>query len=125
MALHTSAGLMILGGAALMFSWRERRQQNDWRLWTLVTIAVAGLVTTVSFWQALSAVEWLQLESRLEFRSDLPGTVLIFGLLMTALLATAVYLAQTARLRTSISERLRLMAEKEIAERKQAETALS
>lgn len=126
MAVHTSAGLMILGGAALMFSWRERRQvQNDWRSWALVTIAVAGLVTSVSFWQALSAVEQLQLESRLEFRSDLPETVLIFGLLMTALLATAVYLAQTARLRTSISERLRHMAEKEIAERKQAETALS
>ncbi len=106
MALHTSIGLMVLGGAIVTFACRKGRGvQTDWRARSLVIVITGGLVTSLSFWQALSLVEKLQIESVVRLRTGTPETVLIFSLVMTALLGTALYLAQTARLRAVRLER--------------------
>ena len=105
MAFHTAAGLIVLGLAAVGFSWRDARK--NLRSWTAVIVAMTGAITSISLWQALSLVEDLHLEKTIRYRSALPEAVLIFSLLVTALLGIAVYLAQTARVRTSAAERLR------------------
>ena len=121
MAAHTSVGLIILGAALVVVSWRQGRGvERDRRAWALVIVVMGGLVTSLSFWQALSIVEQLRAESVIRLRSGMPETVLVFGVLMTTLLATAVYLAQTARLRTALAERLRLDAERSSEELKRA-----
>lgn len=125
MLVHTSIGLVLLGVGVLAVSWREgRHAQREWHSWVLVVIAMAGAVTSISFWQALLLVGGSHLKSAVRLQSDLAVAVLIFGLLATALLVSAVLLAQAAHLRASLAERLRIQAEKETAERKLAEEAL-
>jgi len=125
MVIPASVGLVLLGVGVLAVSWRERPHvQKDRHSWTLVVVAMAGVVTSTSLWQALLLAEKLHLESAVQLRSDLAGAVLIFGLLATVLLGAAVYLAQTAHLRAALAERLRTQAEKEIAERKLAQQEL-
>jgi PAS domain S-box-containing protein len=126
MAVHTSAGLVLLGAGTTIFSWRELvRLQADRRAWISTMIAMAGSVTSISLWQALSSVEKLQTESALRLQSGLSGVIMVLGLLLTGLLGAAVYLAQTARFRTRLAEHLRENAQKESAERKLALEALS
>ncbi len=110
MALHTSVGLLVIGIAIVANSWRGVRTAD--RLWPLVVILIPGIVTSVSFWQALSVVEAAHLESGIRVRSGLPEAVLIFGLIVTALLATAIWLAQTARRRAATAEDSRCAADK-------------
>ena len=115
MAVHTAAGLILLGVAILASSWREHRRATDWFSWASVATAAFGVITSLSFWQALSSLDRLPLESAVRFRSALPELVLIFGLLVTALLLVAVSLAETARGRTALAEQSR--AETETASR--------
>ena len=110
MALHTSAGFIVAGAGVMAFFWRENpTARKDWRSSALVIVATLGIVASLSFWSTLSLEEHLYLDPSLQ--SGLPGTVLVFGLLVTVLVGTAVFLAQTARLRTGISEHMRLRAE--------------
>lgn len=83
----------------------------------LQTNIIIGQMT----WQARL---WPKLETVARARSPLPRVVLLGGLLMSALLASSVYLAQTSRIRarevTAVDEQLK----KEIAERERVEEEL-
>ena len=125
-ALPTAVGLILLGVGLLAVCWRKNHCIPEERhSWALVLIGMTGVVTSISLWQALSSMEKLHLESARQFGSALAGAVLTFGLLATAFLGAAVYLAQRARLRMSLTESLRLKAEKEAAERELAEQNLA
>jgi PAS domain S-box-containing protein len=124
MAVHTSAGLLVLSSAILTSAWKMGRpDRRERRTLALVVVAVTGGVTTLSLWQALATTQKVQMDEQIA-GSQLPLIVLIFGLATTGLAAAAVYLAQTARLRTAVAEHLRETAEKEILERKRAAEAL-
>ncbi len=112
MEAQTAAGLVLLGSLAVAAGWpRGREAHEDWRWFGAALAGIAGSMTAVSFWRALAALEQSQLGSAVRFRSGLPEGVLVFGLLVTVLLGIAAYLAQTARLRAVLSDRLRAEAE--------------
>jgi signal transduction histidine kinase/CheY-like chemotaxis protein len=81
----------------------------------------ANIVIGQMTWQARL---WPKLETVARARSPLPRVVLLGGLLMAGLLASSVYLAETARVRarevTAVDEQLK----KEIAERERVEDEL-
>jgi PAS domain S-box-containing protein len=113
MALHTAAALILLGAAVLLGSWRmSPAVRKDCRLWISAVVGTAGVVTAISFWEALALLEHLHSASVARFRSGLPEAVLIFGVLVTGALVAALYFAQSARLRTGLAEGLRTQAER-------------
>ena len=125
MAAHTSVGLILLGASLLASSWRDNYADETSRSsWLLVVITMAGVVTSVSLWQALAFVERARDTSSAPLHSAMPETVLMAGLLLTALFGAAVYLAQMAWLRTHLAERTRRELQRENAERKRAEEEL-
>ncbi len=106
MAAHTAIGLTVLGASVMLFSWRNTPPEDGSRaLWLVAVATMSGVVTSVSFWEALQTVERAHLDGASRLCSGMPVTVLVLGLLVTALLGTAVYLAQTARLRLRLTER--------------------
>ena len=125
MAVHTSVGLLVLGIGILTAPWRTaNRDRRESRVLLLVLVVVTGAVTSISLWEALAAARRMQLQSEIAAASQLPFIVLVFGLAATALAASAVYLAQTARLRAESAEHLRETAEKEMSEKERAAEAL-
>ncbi|MBZ5617402.1 MAG: PAS domain S-box protein [Acidobacteriia bacterium] len=106
MAIHTSIGVIFLGAGVLALSWPCTAGNDGNRtLWLLPVVASAGVITSVSFWRALESVERAYIAPALHGRSGMPETVLIFGLLMTALLGAAVYLAERVRFQRDLAER--------------------
>ena len=126
MALDTAAALAVLGTGVLVIHSRASRGPGcDRRAVTAMIVLAAGLVTAVSLWQSLAAVEQLHVESAVRLRSQLPEIVLGFVVLLSGLLCATTYLAQTARLQAARAERLRQEAEREAAERTLALEALA
>ncbi len=126
MAFPVACGLVLLGASVLAEAWRQSRQfpaERQW--WILVVVAMTGIVTSTSLWRALMLLETLHFESAHQLRSYAAGAVLMLGLLATALLGAAVYLAHTARLRVMLAEQLRSQAETDSAQRKLAEQDLA
>jgi PAS domain S-box-containing protein len=126
MVFPVACGLVLLGAGVLAESWRQGCYlPAERQLWILVVVAMTGIVTSTSLWRALMLVETLHFDSAHQLRSYTAGAVLILGLLATALLGAAVYLAQTAHLRVSVAERLRGEAEREAAQRKLADQSVA
>ncbi len=109
MAIITSIGLILLGAGVFALSWPPAAGSRWGRTcWLLAVVAGAGAITSVSFWRALESVERAHIEQVTQGRSGMPETVLISGLLVTALLGAAVYLAETARFQAYLAKRLEL-----------------
>jgi PAS domain S-box-containing protein len=126
MAIHTSIGVILLSSGILTLSWRGALGNEKRRtVWLVATVLTGGVVTSVSFWQALASLERVHVGSALRARSWMPETVLFAGVAVTALLGMAVHLASVARLRTALAERMRYRAEEESAQRKVALAALT
>jgi signal transduction histidine kinase len=122
MAIHTSVGAILLGAGVLTLSWRDQNPSDRNRhSWLPAFLTEGGIVTSVSLWQALVYTERAHVELAIRSRSPMPETVLAAGLLVTALLGMAVYLAQMAWLRTRVAERMRAEVEIEAANRQRSD----
>jgi PAS domain S-box-containing protein len=105
MAIHTSVGVILLGAGVLTLSWPCIDAKNGGRtFWLLAVVAAPGVITSASFWRALESVERAHIERVIQGESRMPETVLVFGILMTALLGAAVYLAQKVRFEMFLAE---------------------
>ena len=124
MAVHTSIGFVLLGAGILAGESRNCRNDPGGRpSWLLVVTVTAGIVTSISLWQAVAFLERANRNSAIRLESNMPAAVLLAGLGFTALLGLAVQLAKTAWIRTRLSEQMRAQVEREIAERKLAAEA--
>lgn len=106
----------ILDGDEAIFR-RAGRDRTLARKWAQqVTLDFGGSGWTVRMWPAPETL------SRLD--SKVPETVLSAGLLLAALVGTALFMAQQAWTRAGVAEAMRAAMEKEAHERRQAEQEL-
>ena len=130
MAVHTAAGFVLLGTGLTALAWTEaRRQQQASPRWLAGLAGIAGATASLCLWQALIVHERAQtaLLARLAARMGVPGLphsgemlthgALGAGLLVSALLAGAVWLAQTARRQAAALEQATHMLEARVQER--------
>ena len=100
MAIHTSAGFIVLGLGFTALAWRDEKQlQPDHRFpsWLPIPIGMTGLTVTLALWQALKAYEQKMIEtlgSQAISYSD--EGMLLFGVLMTTTLMLVVWMEQSA-----------------------------
>lgn len=124
MDLYTGAGFFAFGLGMIATAWRDSQvERNETPEWLPVLVCIGILTVTLFLWQALIKQEPDQLEKAIRIETA-SKAILIVGLLMSALLAWMVHLAQTAWLRASQVELANHALEREIVERKQAEEAL-
>ncbi len=113
MAVHTATGFVVLGGGLVAAAWaEERRAEGNPVRWLPLFVGLGAATVALCLWQALVVEESAQLDlirhlaaqnTRLRVgslsraQSLLPLGALVGGLLLAALLAWAVALAQTAR----------------------------
>lgn len=131
MAVHTASGLVILGVGTVAAAWRDDRAETAPR-WLPLLVGAGAAAVTLCLWQALVVEESAQLDlirhlaaqnARLRVgslsraQSLLPLGALGGGLLLAALLAWAVGLAQTARRQAGELEEARDGLERRVAER--------
>ena len=57
MAMHTAAGFIVLGLALYRLAWPAGSKGARAPAWTPIVVGLAGIVVTVSFWQALAGRE--------------------------------------------------------------------
>ena len=90
MAIHTSAGFIILGIGFIAFAWsRDSRQSSESSPgWIPRIIGITGLTITFALWQALSAQEQRMVDEMGASAANFSNEgLLIFGLLLTLTLA--------------------------------------
>lgn len=133
MAVHTAAGFVVLGIGLSALAWaREQQQQAKKQTphWLAGLVGIAGATASLCLWQALIVQERAQMAliHRLAAHAGV-GTTLPYtgemlthgalgaGLLLSALLAGAVSLAQTARRQSAALERAKEGLEARVLER--------
>lgn len=125
MAVHTSAGFIILGIGTFMFAWQEgtvgEKDKRGLPSWLFIPAAIGVATITVVEWQALNAYEQAHPDTLSRLQSLLPLVILVAGLLMAILVGIAVHLAQRLWNRARDIERFNRSLEAEITERKHAE----
>ena len=89
MAVHTSAGFIILGMGLLSFCWFQSSQGIESRKhWLVIPAGFLVVTITVSLWQAFH-VEGVNIIARY--------SVLVFGIILAAVLSYTLYLLQQSR----------------------------
>lgn len=126
MAVHTAAGFVLLGTGLTALAWTEAQQQAAPR-WLAGLAGLAGATASLCLWQALIVQERAQtaLLARMGVgaaglpRSGIMLThgALAAGLLLSALLAGAAGLAQTARRQSAALGRAKEELETRVLER--------
>ncbi len=133
MAVHTASGFVVLGAGVVAFAWRDdQTRARTAPRWLPLFVGLGAATITLCLWQALVVEESAQLDlirhlaaqnTRLRVgslsraQSLLPLGALGGGLLLAALLAWAVGLAQTARRQAGELGEARDGLERRVAER--------
>jgi anti-sigma regulatory factor (Ser/Thr protein kinase) len=136
MAVHTASGFLVLGCGVVALAWRDDRiGRADAPRWLPLLVGVGAAAVTLCLWQALVVEERAQLDlirrlaaqnthlhvySLSRAQSLLPLGALAGGLLLAALLAWTVGLAQTARRQAGELGEARDGLERRVAERTSA-----
>lgn len=115
MAVHTSAGFIILGIGLGAITWRLGRTE---RAWLPIALSVTAATVSISLWQALKSHIH---EQAVGVEDDL---VLVFGLLMAIALYLITALAKKTELAASAAEAANDKFLVEIYERKKVEEEL-
>lgn len=113
MAVHTASGFLVLGVGLILLAWRdEAAAGRTGRRWLPLFVGIGASAAALCLWQALAVEQGAQLAAlrRLEaqdagmplpaltaIQEALPKVALLGGLLLSALLAWSVFLAQIAR----------------------------
>ncbi len=111
MAVHTSAGFMIIGAGMFMVAWRERRDEGA-PAWLAITVAVSAWTASIVLWQA-------------EAQSQIPFLELASGLLVGLLLGATTHFARSTQIRANEIRRVNRGLKRDVSARKQAEQALA
>ncbi len=133
MAVHTALGFVVLGVGTIAFAWRDSGAElKTAPRWLPLLVGIGAAAVTLCLWQALVVEESAQLDlirhlaaqnTRLHVgslsraQSLLPVGALGGGLMLAALLAWAVGLAQTARRQARELGEARDGLERRVAER--------
>lgn len=132
MAVHTAAGFVLLGTGLSALAWFQEKQRaaSSAPRWLAGLVGIAGATASLCIWQALIVQEWAQtalvaqLAAHAGAAASLPQTgemlthgALGAGLLLSALLAGAVLLAQTARRQSAELGRAKEELEARVSER--------
>lgn len=133
MAVHTAIGFIVLGGGLVAAAWAEdRRAGRVPARWLPLFVGLGAATVTLCLWQALVVVESAQLDLIRHLAAQntrghisslsraqilLPLGALGGGLLLAALLAWTVGLAQTARRQAQELGEARDGLERRVAER--------
>jgi PAS domain S-box-containing protein len=115
MAVLTAVGFTVLGTGIIAVAWDGDKADGTPR-WLPLLVLVGMTTATVVLWQAFAA--------ELRIKSHLDEAVLVFGLVLAVLLALAVHLARTARLRARETMTANRKLASEIAGRLRMEEAL-
>ncbi|MBW2269803.1 MAG: hypothetical protein JRH16_14620, partial [Deltaproteobacteria bacterium] len=126
MAVHTSAGFIVVSLGILSFLWQRDSADSQLPAWTPVPMAVAIVAATLCFWQALMAEsDRIQdLNPDLTSIDDLASVMLVVGSSLAVAMALAAHLAQRAGQRAREIEHANRALESEITTRHAAEQAL-
>ncbi|MFC1745149.1 PAS domain S-box protein [Candidatus Riflebacteria bacterium] len=106
MAIHTGAGFIIIGLSYVIYAWYlESSKESVLPPWVPIHVFIIGCLMSILLWQALHSQE-VKLIARhgIKEASYYDDTVLVFGIMLTALLALATYLFQEARQRLRDAE---------------------
>jgi anti-sigma regulatory factor (Ser/Thr protein kinase) len=133
MAVHTAAGFVLLGTGISALAWSREKQQvkETTPHWLAGLVGIAGATASLCLWQALIVQERAQtaLVQKLAAHAGLKpealprtGEILTHGalgagLMLSALLAGAVSLAQTARRQSAALSRAKEELEARVQER--------
>ena len=127
MAVHTSAGFIMLSLGLLSYLWRNDRDDiTQVPYWLPIPVAIGALTVTISLWQALQSGHALMaIGSDIKIdQSRLSYVTLIIGILFSFALSLTFYFAMISNRRTrEIAEVNRNLAS-EISERKHVEVQL-
>ncbi len=117
MAIHTSAGFIVIGSGVVALAWiYEQRYSRYLPRSFPIIVAIAGAMITLSLWQAIYKPETKLLESLAsEHQALADEAVLLFGFLLTGALVLATFLAQQARHRMQAE----MLAKKELHNHKE------
>ena len=146
MAAHGSVGFVVLGLAVMGLGWqRGERGCCGFPRWLPLSVGIFAVTVTLCLWQTLEAMPGAsrnragalaaqlapsagRVKVTAELLKDelhaLPRVALGTGLVMSVLLALAVYSAQAARRPAQAEEASRRHPEREVAQRQRAEEAL-
>ena len=120
MALHTADGFIVVGCGFILLAWRMELANHRWGMpvWLPVPVGIGSLVVCISFWQVLYAGQ------NTSIMAIAHHLLLIFGGLLSVVLALLVYLAQQTWRRAKLAEASQHALALEITEREKTEKAL-
>lgn len=120
MALHTAAGFIVVGSGFILLAWRMELANHRWGLpgWLPAPVGIGSLVVSVSFWRVLYPGQAIPITNIAHH------LLLVFGILLSAVLALLVYLAQQTWRRALLAEASQHALALEITEREKTEKAL-
>jgi len=132
MAVHTAAGFVLLGAGLSALAWAREKQQA-WETaprWLAGLVGIAGATASLCLWQALIVQERAQTALMKQLSTQAGGGTAVphpdemltngaleAGLLLSALLAGAVSLAQTARRQSAEPSQAKAELEARVSER--------
>ena len=133
MAVHTASGFLVLGVGLILLAWRDEvAAGRTGRRWLPLFVGVGAAAAALCLWQALAVEQGAQVAAlrRLEaqdaglplpalnaIQEALPKVALLGGLLLSALLAWSVFLAQVARRQAAALEAAQDSLEARVAAR--------
>ncbi len=122
MAVHTAAGLVLVGVALMSWVWQtEKPRQNSLPLWLPVVAGASVMTVVLLLWQALLVQ---QQEYPTATRTALPLVLLVSGILMALFVMLTVFLAQRAHRQAWEATTANDALQQEIAARKDMEATL-
>ncbi len=128
MAVHTSAGFIVLGTGIFMLAWREGVLEDSTNIvppWFSIAAGLGMISIVVIFWQALflhhNAPDAPVHDSHSDFFTY---SILVMGLLMSVLLVLVIRFAQASSRRAAELEEATLELERDIIERKHSEESI-
>ena len=126
MAVHTAFGFIAIGFGFFATAWMlERERSPGIPKVTSVILGILGIMLTLALWQAVFANQNQMIrEHGLAYENLMDESILAFGLLLTAALVIATFVAQVAREKMRAEETANILNRREIAERKRAEAEL-
>jgi hypothetical protein len=126
MAIHTAVGFMILGLGYASVAWdMELASITSLPKWFPLNIGLAAITFTFVLWEALDVKERNMIAILGDEAANIADeSVLVFGVLLSVILAISVYLMQRAQLKAAEATRANKLYRAEIKERKRLEEDL-
>ncbi len=107
MALHTSAGFVVLGVAGLTMAWKKQPEiESGLPAWVSAASGIFVLTVTICLWQAIDA-QTLIVEGKIGNQTDIiaDDLMLIFGVMLALAMTLIINQGQKARQRALQAER--------------------